>query len=93
MNARSHRAIRFSLSDVEMAVVRNELIVRKSASLVNVWNAWSWLVGVAGDAITPGVGRIGIAVGMSVEICAIRTAEAGVHQRDSNSCLTTCQRR
>ena len=31
--------------------------------------------------------------GTSAEICAIKLGEAVVHHRDSNSCLTTCQRR
>lgn len=93
LKARSHRTLIFSLSDDEVAVVRNELMVRKSASLTNVRNASSWQVEVTGDMRMSGVGRIGIETGMSVEMCAIRTGEAAVHHRDSNSCLTRCHRR
>ena len=93
LNARSHRAMRFSLSDNEVAVVRNELMVGKSASSTNVRNASSCRVEVAGDGRMSGVDKIGEETGMSVEICAIRTEEAVVHHRDSNSCLTMCHRR
>ena len=41
LKAQSHRALRFSLPEDEVAEVRNELIVSRSASLMNVWNASS----------------------------------------------------
>jgi hypothetical protein len=85
--------VRFSLPDDEVAVVRNELLVCKSASSTNSRNASSWQVEVAGDGRTSGVGRIDVETGVSAEICAIRSGEAVVHHRDSNSCLTICHRR
>ena len=69
LKARSHRALRFSLPDDEVAVARNRLTVLKSASLMNVLNDSHWPVEVAGVGRMLGVG------GMVVEICMIGSGD------------------
>jgi hypothetical protein len=73
--ARSHRALRFSLPDDEVAVARNRLTVPKSASLMNVLKDSHWPVEVAGDGRISGVGGMGIE---SVKICMFGSGEMAV---------------
>ena len=75
LKARSHRALRFSLPDDEVAVVRNRLTVPKSASLMNVLKDSHWPVEVAGDGRISGVGGMGIE---SVKICMFGSGEMAV---------------